>query len=551
MHALPVLGLSHCPYRGRHASCSGSFICQALRSLRMMSLITYTRRFASLSLLSVLLVGCAVLPERVEHVPEPAFDRPMDTTLGRLAARAAQAHPDQSGFVVLDTGRQAFIQRAALIEAAERSIDAQYYIWNSDISGRYLARRLLLAADRGVRVRILLDDINVAGRDPLLATLDRHDRIDIRIFNPSAKRDGPGKWLAFLGDFQRLNRRMHNKTFVVDGAFGIVGGRNIGDEYFDLHAQMNFRDRDVLATGPIVRHMSSNFDAYWNSSWSYPVARLAPPVADDTVTVERARSQADDTTGLIHVPTQSATEAQALAKQTLSDAAWAQAELVFDAPAEEMEERTDTPKQTALALRAQILQSRSEILIESAYLILGDVQLDALAEIRNRGVRVAAITNSLASNDLTTNHAGYARRRPAMLARGMALYELRPDAAACMLWIDAPDYCAFGQISLHAKSAVFDRTTLYIGSLNFNLRSIYLNGETALIIHSPVLAERVARDMEIAMAPENSWRLTTQDDGDLRWSSRAGEDAVHEPATGWWKRFKSGFFALFPLEKYL
>jgi putative cardiolipin synthase len=505
-------------------------------------------------LANLLLSGCRTLPPNTGLTPAYAFDHPEETALGVLSQRAAQGRAGQSGFYILDTGRQAFLQRATLIEAAERSIDAQYYIWNSDVSGTYLARRLLLAAERGVRVRLLLDDINVAGRDDVIAALSSHRNIEVRIYNPFATRAGLGKWLGFIADFQRLNRRMHNKTFVVDGAFGIVGGRNIGDEYFDVHPQINFRDRDVLAAGPIVRDMSANFDAYWNSPSSYPIDSLAPDALngqDLDAQFDQAMAAASDTTGLTQLPPQNATTAREHMAQTLTELTWAEAELMFDPPAVDMHDGADRPKQCAQALRKYIDQSNTEILIESAYFILGDDQLDRLTAIKTRGVRVAALTNSLASNDLTTNHAGYARRRPAMLAKGLELYELRPDAAACTVWIEVPGYCDTGMVSLHAKSAVFDRKTLYIGSFNINLRSIYLNGETVLIIHSPELAKRVAHDIELGMAPGNSWQVNQDADGRLHWSSGANEVSTHEPDTGVWRRIKSGLFSLLPVEKYL
>ena len=505
-------------------------------------------------LVGLLLSGCGALPAQADRAPEYAFSDSAATTLGKHANAATQHHAGQSGFTILDTGQQAFLHRATLIEAAERSIDAQYYIWNSDVSGTYLARRLLLAAERGVRVRLLLDDINVAGRDAVIAALSSHRNIEIRIYNPFAARAGLGKWLGFIADFQRLNRRMHNKTFVVDGAFGIVGGRNIGDEYFDVHPQMNFRDRDVLAVGPIVRDMSANFDAYWNSPSSYPIDLLAPDAVngqDLEAQFDQAVAAASDTTGLTQLPPQNVAAAHVRTAQTLAELTWAEAELVFDPPAADMHDGADRPKQSAQALRKLVDQSNTEILVESAYFILGDDQLEALAPIRARGVRVAALTNSLASNDLTTNHAGYARRRPAMLAKGMELYELRPDATACTVWIETPGYCDKGVVSLHAKSVVFDRKTLYIGSFNVNLRSIYLNGETVLIIHSPELAERVARDIELGMAPGNSWQVSQDAEGRLHWTDGASEVSTHEPDTGVWRRIKSGLFSLLPVEKYL
>lgn len=505
-------------------------------------------------LLLGLLSACDDLPLQTEQVPATAFASPEETSLGALSIGAARAHPGQSGFLVLESGRQALLQRALLIEAAERSIDAQYYIWNSDESGRYLACRLYAAAERGVRVRIVLDDMNVAGRDSVMAALDRHPRIDIRIFNPSPNRGGMGRWLAFASEFQRLNRRMHNKALVADAAFGIVGGRNIGDEYFDLHAQVNFRDRDVLAAGPIVREVSTKFDAFWNSPLAYPIGMLTPEAVaavDPVALFEPNCIPANEAIRTLQGATRTPGALDARLARTLAGLTWAVAELVFDPPATGDETGSDEPQRSALALAALVQQAREEILVESAYLILGDAQLEMVETLRGRGVRVAALTNSLASNDLTTNHSGYARRRKAMLVAGMELYELRPDAADCVVWIEGRDDCGHATVSLHSKSAVFDRSTLYIGSFNLNLRSIYLNSETLLLIHSPALAGQVAAAIEAALAPANSWQVSRDANGQVRWSAGPGQEWTHEPATGFWHRFKSGLFGLVPMEKYL
>jgi cardiolipin synthase C len=382
--------------------------------------------------------------------------------------------------------------------------------------------------------------------------LDHHPNIEIRIYNPSSVRDGQGKWLAFFADFERMNRRMHNKTFVVDGAVGIAGGRNIGDEYFDLHEAVNFRDRDVLAAGPVVNGLAANFSAYWNSQWSLPISRMtsSPSAEDYQQGAEKARSLAGDTSGLHTRPPQNGQEASAALAQTVKEFIWAPAELIFDPPMEEADAATDQPKETARALRALVDNSEREILVESAYFILAGEQLDVVERLHQRGVRLAAITNSLASNDLVSNHAGYARWRMPMLAKGLEIHELRTDAEACKIWIASPEFCGRGAVSLHAKSAVFDRKTVFIGSFNVNLRSIYLNGETVLIIHSAELAERVAKDIDVAMAPANSWQLSLHEGKRIIWS--AGDQAWStEPETDWWRRAKSGFFATLPVEKYL
>jgi len=511
--------------------------------------------FGVVALLNLyLLCACTTLPPNTDKPLSSAFSQPQTTALCQITSGNADAHAGQSGFQILDTGRQALRARLALIEAAQHALDLQYYIWNSDASGGYMARRILLAADRGVRVRVLLDDVNIAGRDAMLAALDTHPNIEVRIFNPVAARSGAAKMLGFLGDFSRLNRRMHNKTFVADGALGIVGGRNIGDEYFDLHPHVNFRDRDMLATGPIVQDFSKNFDAYWNSTWTWPVAtlagdRLKPEALGPALA--QARDRAADFSMLRDAPPQDVQAGLAAVREIAAQLTWADAELVYDPPVPKDAADSDTAKKTAQTLGALTRAAQHEVLIESAYFILGDAQLDNVQKLTSRGVKLRALTNSLAANDLTTNHAGYARRRKAMLAEGLELHELRPDAAACVVWIDAAGFCGKGAVSLHAKSVVFDRKTLYVGSFNINLRSAYLNSETVLVIHSLHLAEKVARDIELAMAPDNSWQVSRDASGQLRWSAGAGQTWTHEPDTGFWRRFKSGLFSLLPVEKYL
>lgn len=501
----------------------------------------------------VLLQACSSLQPPGDRSPGQAFASPESTTLGAMSMGASAEHPGHSGFLVLDTGRQAFLARAALIEAAERSIDAQYYIWNGDVSGRYLACRLYAAADRGVRVRLVLDDMNVGGRDAVIAALDEHPNIEIRIFNPSPKRAGFAKWLALATEFQRLNRRMHNKTFVVDAAFGIIGGRNIGDEYFDLHLEANFRDRDVLAAGPIVHHVSQNFDAYWNTPLAYPIGELSPGAGKgtDLQSIAPGACALPDHVVAASAPPHDHEDGRRYATHAVADLSWAEAELVYDAPASGQETTSDEPRQAAKALAVLVEEAEREILVESAYLVLGDEQLGTLAAVTGRGVRVAALTNSLASNDLTANHSGYARRRSGMISAGMKLYELRPDAASCATWMDTREDCGSAIVGLHAKSAVFDRKILFVGSFNVNLRSIYLNSETVLLIHSQKLAEQVAQAIETGMLPANSWQVSVTSGGDVQWSDQDGQQWTHEPATGFWRRVKSRLLRLFPMEKYL
>jgi putative cardiolipin synthase len=473
--------------------------------------------------------------------------------LRAATANAAAAHPGQSGLLLVDTGGQALQYRDALIPAASRTIDAQYYIWNSDAAGRYLAARLMGAADRGIQVRVLLDDINVAGRDAVFAALAAHPNVQIRIYNPSRARSGFLRLLDFVSDFSRLNRRMHNKSFTVDGAVSIVGGRNIGNEYFDLDPEKNFRDRELLVAGPVVSDVALGFEAFWNSSWTRPVESLAGPhrTLDEPALLAAATAEVAQ---LGYIPPNDS--AREVAAPALAALLWAPAHLVFDPPPTASEIQDSSRAQpVAQELRRVVATARDEILVESAYFILGDESLAEAARLHAAGVRMRALTNSLASNDLVTNHSGYARRRPAMLDAGIELHELRPDAAACRRLVTVSRACDQAPaFALHSKSLVVDRRLVYIGSFNLNLRSTYLNSETALIVESPELATQVARSVEELLQPDSSWQVTRGERGSLEWTTEVDGKVVresHEPMTGTWRRFTSGFYRLFPLEKYL
>ncbi len=513
-------------------------------------------RFILLVLIIVQITGCTTKPTAIDRQPSLSFDQPQTTMLGKMIEpRQLSRTTAQSGFYILSSGKQAFVERLALIESAQKSLDAQYYIWNSDTAGTYMAQRLLLAAERGVRVRILLDDININDRDDVIALLSSHSNIDVRIYNPFATRKGMAKWLGFLAEFSRLNRRMHNKTFVADGAFGIVGGRNIGDEYFDMDPELNFRDRDILATGPIVKQISNNFDAYWNSPWSFPIHALIKDKPEQSYLeswLENNLVAAHDTQSLCYNPPQGFEQGLQNIQSILTQMVWAEAELIYDQPVPSDIDDLNSYKLTAESLGKEISLAQKEVLIESAYFVLGEEQLEKAGELADRGVQIRALTNSLASNDLLTNHSGYGKGRKDMLRKGIALHEFRPDALSFSESLASTGRCGEqAATGLHAKSIVFDRKTLYIGSFNINLRSAYLNFETVLVVRSPELAQQVVDDIETYLRPENSWAVWLNKQGDLRWGTEMGvEKYSHDPETDWLRRFQVGILVLFPLEKY-
>ncbi|PKG38827.1 phospholipase D family protein [Psychromonas sp. Urea-02u-13] len=506
------------------------------------------QRINVIMLFVLILTGCSSLPEEIKHSIEPLI-APAPSALTALTEthQTAQSQQETSAVLLQDTGWDALAQRLALIESAEHSIDIQYYIWNSDTSGHYLAKRLMAAAERGVRVRVMLDDINLNQREQLLSALDLHPQIEIRIFNPIPSRRGLTKWITLLSDLPRLNRRMHNKSFTVDGVLSVVGGRNIGDEYFDLSNEINFRDRDVLVMGAVVTDIQASFAEYWDSRWSYPVDLLT-----DTVSQEQARLGEMPAPQYKNYPAlpEGTKNAHRFLKDLMSKMTWVNAEFVADRPIPIDVDNTKVPKATAKLLAELAQQSEQEIVLESAYLIFDDRQLAAMQRLTNKGIQIKALTNSMASNDLVANHSGYAGRRQDMLEHGMQLFELQPTTALCEQSTKDISKCApTTAYGLHAKSAVFDRKVATIGSFNFNLRSTYLNTESLLVIEHQGIAESLANDIEQAMNEDNSWRLELHE-GDIRWHS-GGKTWQSEPETGQWERMKSSLLQLLPIEQHL
>lgn len=505
-------------------------------------------RLSSSLLIFSFLTGCGSLPEEIVHSSHKAVNQ-SETQLSELSENYWLDHAgsDSSAIAIQKSGWEALAQRLALVESAQNSIDIQYYIWNSDQSGTYLASRLLAAADRGVHVRVMLDDINLNQRETLLIALNSHPNVEIRVFNPIPTRRGVTKWLEFVGDFSRLNRRMHNKSFTVDGSFSVVGGRNIGDEYFDLSEELNFRDRDVLVMGSVVNEVQEGFEQYWNSRWSYPVDLLGN--SEEVNLTELEQAPVPNYLAYPPLPSEKA-HAQLLLADTIKQMDRVEANYVYDQPVPVDEKDTNKPKTTAKYLSQLARQSSQQVLLESAYLVFDDRQLDNWYALSENGVTVKALTNSMASNDLVTNHSAYAGRRQDMLEHNIQLFELMPEAQVCYTSTRDTSKCApEAGYGLHSKLAVFDQQVAVVGSFNFNLRSTYLNSESLLVIENPAVAQKLADDITDAMSVENSWHLELKD-GDVIWN---GEDQSfdHEPNTGKWRRFQSSFLQLLPIEKYL
>ena len=499
--------------------------------------------------LAALCAGCAALPSLEGRVATSAMTDTGDTRLGRAVAPPLRSHPGKSGFHALPIPTDAFAARVLLAGTAQKSLDLQYYIWHSDQTGNLLFDAIWRAAERGVRVRILLDDANTAGEDETIAALDAHANIEVRLYNPLMLRHA--RLLNFMTDFARVNRRMHNKSFTADNEVTIVGGRNIGNEYFGAGDAVEFTDLDVLGIGPVVKDVSSEFDLYWNSASAYPASSiLGPTVADTRATLEAtfAAARADPASAsYIEALRQTQLLQQLVDRQLPFD--WANATVVRDDPAKTL----DTTARKDVLLLTELLPiigpPSSSFDLVSPYFVPGDEGTAALERLAARGVKVRILTNSLAATDVPPVHAGYAKRRCDLLRSGVQLYELKPSARP-----EGTRTVASGSssaVQLHAKTSALDRDRLFVGSFNFDQRSAFLNTEMGIVIESRALAQRLAGALDVQL-PKHAYEVRVAADGHCpEWIERtpAGETRYEvEPGTSAGQRGWIQFLEMLPIE---
>jgi putative cardiolipin synthase len=503
--------------------------------------------------------GCASLPAGYERAESRALEpaATASTALGRAGRDELQARAGQSGFRPLPNGVDALVVRMLLADAAERSLDVQYYIWHNDLTGRLFTDALLRAADRGVRVRVLVDDVGTKANDETLLTLDAHPNIEIRLFNPVASRTFRG--LGMLTDFSRTNRRMHNKAFVADNQRAVLGGRNIGDEYFEAAGDVAFGDLDVLTLGPVVGQVSTAFDNYWNAPASVPIGaltgRLGAAASLDTLRTDLAafvEAQKDSA----YVSHARSTLAQGLAAGT-EGLFWGRGHVVVDDPAKVSRPPDDTEGHLLPQLARIGVQLRRELLIVSPYFVPGDAGVAGLTTLVQKGVRVTVLTNSLAATDVGAVHAGYKQYREALVAGGVRLYELKPDAIEYGRTKGKNRQISGSRASLHAKTFVFDRRAMFIGSLNLDPRSVQLNTEIGVVCESEAMASAMAIDFEAGL-DKVAWRVerVTGTDGQARlvWTETTAAGTVQhrdEPGVSIWRQFGVWFLGLLPIESQL
>jgi cardiolipin synthase C len=528
------------------------------------------RRFTLVILVAAgLLAGCASLPPGAgfQKTESSALAHPEQTRFGRQFEQMAKAHGGNSGFRLISNGVDGLLTRAQMINSAEKTLDLQYFIFRADQTGQLLTDALLRSADRGVRVRLLVDDVDTLPGDGQIRALDAHPNIEVRIFNPFLYRGSSeaAKALEFIFNKQRLDYRMHNKLFVADNSIALLGGRNVGDEYFQIDPEAQLGDDDLFAAGPVVPQLSATFDEFWKCALSIPVEALPGGKPSDQELdayrklLESHRQQLKED-GIGYAKRIADGEPFADIISGKLPLVWAHSQLVYDSPDKRRVEKGEmVGRLMHRAVADTAAAASSELLMISPYLIPGRDGMQLFKQLRERNVRIAILTNSLIGTNELGAYAGYTHYRLPLLEDGVELYEMRALLGNPRGSGQTKQLTNYGTYALHAKLFVFDRQKVYIGSMNFDQRSENLNTEIGLIIDSPELAQQTATRFESLVQPANSYALALRResaDASPRLVWRTVEDGKlveldKEPARDGWRRFKATVLSLLPLDREL
>ncbi len=505
-------------------------------------------RITAITLILLSAAGCATIDYDYPRSESYYLPDTADTYLGRgIVPRVAEMPAEQAGFYPMNDGIDALAARLLLAERAEKSIDVQYYLIKNDIVGRVFIYSLLRAADRGVRVRLLLDDMFTKGYDIGMAALHSHPNFEIRIFNPF-RRGAVGRTLGAATEFGRINRRMHNKSFTVDNQITIIGGRNIADEYFGAREDAKFGDLDVVGIGSVVQDVSNMFDTYWNHETALPAPAFVKELEDPEAALNELRARLERSLDEIR----DSRYAEAVRTQILDYVEddedhfeWAPYQLVVDSPDKGIKKRAQDADSITTPLIESIQSAERELLIISPYFVLRKAGIEGLAELQKSGINVIVVTNSLAANNQFTVHGGYAPSRKPLLKAGVKIYEVRPDAdVEGTEFIDASG----ARATLHTKAFIVDDKETFIGSFNFDPRSAEINTELGVIIRDPELADVFSVLLKEAL-PKQTYEVFLNEKGQLRWRGyEDGEEVIYdkEPQTTWSQRFMAGFARIIP-----
>lgn len=498
------------------------------------------------------MTGCQSLPNLDGRTQTLAYSKEevADTYFAKVLTALEQEHgTEKSGIYPLIEADEAFAARMLLAKYAQRSLDVQYYIWRQDMTGTMLFEALHEAAERGVRVRLLLDDNNTSAAEPILLALNSHENIEVRLFNPFMVR--APRWWGFLTDFSRLNRRMHNKSFIADNSFSIIGGRNIGDEYFGATDDVLFADLDILSVGAAVQEVSTDFDKYWHSASSYPLERVVPNGRGISLQELRARSQSIAGSPGAQQYVESLRESELIRQleQRSIDFEWLQVRMVSDDPRKGL---GNAQKESLLIQQFQDIIGDPDVDVEliSPYFVPTEAGVEAFAWLVRKGVEVKVLTNSLAATDVAAVHAGYAKRRKALLKAGVVLYEMQRHPTQVKRMKRKKRFLGSSGSSLHAKTFSVDRKHVFVGSFNFDPRSANLNTELGFVIDSPRLAQRINQAFYDEI-PAHAYEVKLTEIGRIYWIEQrdAGvQTYTSEPNSSVWRRVSTRLLSWLPIE---
>ena len=465
--------------------------------------------------------------------------------------RMAAARPGLSGFAMIPGNREAFTDRVALADAARETLDVQYYIWSPDTIGNLLADHVIRAAERGVRVRFLIDDLNVKTPDGAMAAIAAHPNIEVRLFNPERFRTL--RKVDLVINFRRLNHRMHNKVMIMDNACAVIGGRNIANEYFGLHERHNMRDLDIVAAGPVVKEVSAVFDEFWNSEAAVPVQALAGKRRRTVEDFQKAVAKLRDSIqpGSYPYPldldvADLLTHRAAFGKRFI----WAKGEVLYDSYDSILTRHEGVT--VAHRLGQEFAKASRSLEIEAAYFVIRKPGRELGRQLLDRGVKVRVLTNSLASTNQPTAQSGHAKHRREVLETGVELYELRPDSAA--VFADVSPRGRQAKTGLHTKAFVIDDRKAFVGSYNFDPRSADINSEIGLLVDSPAFARQVSAFLDAGVRPDSAYRVTLEEGRRVKWETVIEGRSVtwnKPPETTFFERFKVGIYSRLPIESQL
>jgi putative cardiolipin synthase len=517
---------------------------------------------------AALVAGCATLPPSANQpkTASYAFAEPGTTRLGQQIASQAAAHRDQSGVRLVARGVDGLLLRTQIVRAAERSLDIQYFMFVEDHTGKLLLESVLRAADRGVRVRLLIDDLNSFQRPQIqdtLAALNDHRNIEIRLFNPLQYRGDVAllQRIDRLVSAPRINHRMHNKLLLADGAIAVIGGRNVSDEYFDTGTPaIRFGDLDAVVIGAVVPDLARSFDDFWNSALAVPAEAVAPPATaseeiETRQTLRDSRAESDMTDVVRRLDAGDPLAGMLSGRAPFS---WGRASVIADPAERAIAPRNTFVSPTARELGTRMKEVTSELVIISPYFIPGTAGLATIDDLRQRNVRVRVLTNSLASTDVPMVHSAYRRYRAPLIEAGVEIAEVRPAPGSPQPEHSYGSGASGAPFALHAKAYVFDRQRVFIGSANLDPRSLELNTEVGIVIDSPDLARQIIARFDEFSASANSYRVirdpSASASAPLRWRTDVDGRTIEwseEPDTTPWQRLQVDLFSMLPIEDQL